>query len=134
MLKGKLYNVIAKELIQEGTEMAKVQKVAISIVLDGSNAIFGGHFPGNPVLPGVCQVGMVREVAEEILGCRLLLSKASQVKYLSLISPLENPSLTLNLKLVDSGQDEYDVSADITAGNIIFMKMKCRLTEVKFPG
>ncbi|MCX6284796.1 MAG: 3-hydroxyacyl-ACP dehydratase [Bacteroidetes bacterium] len=129
MLKGKLYKVNAIELLPQDLGLPGVQKYIVSLSLDGSHDIFKGHFPGNPVLPGVCQVEMVREVSGEITDKQLMLMQASQVKYLALINPLANDRLSMNLKFMNAGQGEIDVTAEITSGETIFMKMKGRLTE-----
>jgi len=77
---------------------------------------------------------MVRELAGEILERKLLLSQAGQVKYLSLINPVKDPRLLVNLKFTDIGPDEFDVSAEINSGDSVFMKMKGRLLSEKPDG
>ena len=74
---------------------------------------------------------MVRELAEGILGFKLLLSRASQVKFLNLINPLISEVLQMNLKFIEQDSGEFDVSAEVTSADIVFMKMKGRLTEFK---
>ncbi len=131
MLKGKLYRINTIDLLPATDEANPARKYSVILALDSSHPIFEGHFPGNPILPGVCQVEIVREIAEEILGLELLLSQASQVKYLSLINPLDNPVISLNLKFGEPVQGEVDVSAEVTSAGSVFMKMKCRLKEFK---
>ena len=104
-------------------------RYSVSITLDETHDIFKGHFPGNPILPGVCQVEIVREIAENILENKLMLTQASQVKYLNLLNPLADPLLQFNLKIGRSGIDEFDVSAESVSAEKIFMKMKGRLKE-----
>jgi len=108
-----------------------VQKYSAMVELDSTHGIFQGHFPGNPILPGVCQVEMVKEIAEEITGRKLLLSQANQVKYLSLINPLLSPVVELNIRLTIQGPEELDVSADLASSGSTFMKMKGRFYEIK---
>jgi len=129
MLKGKLYRIKTIDLLQPSYEGNPVRKYSAILALDSSHQIFEGHFPGNPVLPGVCQVEIVRELAEEILGLKLLLSQASQVKYLNIINPSVNPLLNLDLKFGEPVQGEFDVSAEVTSAGSVFMKMKCRFKE-----
>ncbi len=130
MLKNNLYQVSSINFLPQDQEGTGISKYSVSLRLESSHDIFKGHFPGNPVLPGVCQVEMVRELAEEILGSRLLLPQASQIKYLSLINPMINPLLWVSLKFSPMGQDEFDVSAEVTSGDLVFMKMKGRLKTV----
>lgn len=130
MLKNSLYTII--DLKKAGSEenSALSQEYVARILLNADHDIFKGHFPGNPVLPGVCQVEMAREIMEIITAEKLMLTNSSQVKYLSLVSPLEHPELELSLKFAGN-QEGYDVSTGLVSGESVFMKMKCRLTIMK---
>ena len=131
MLTGKLFTINTIDLLQLNKENAYFSKYSVTLALNCHHDIFNGHFPGNPVLPGVCQVEMIRELAEKILGLRLLLSQASHVKFLSLINPLISPVLCLNLTLGESGRNEFDVSAEVTSVESVCMKMKGQFKEFK---
>ncbi len=48
---------------------------------------FSGHFPGDPVLPGIAQLDMVVECIEQATGKRLLVQGLSRVKFKKLIRP-----------------------------------------------
>ncbi|MFS2716174.1 beta-hydroxyacyl-ACP dehydratase [Bacteroides uniformis] len=37
--------------------------------------VYRGHFPGNPVCPGVCNIQMIKECAERLTGQRLHISR-----------------------------------------------------------
>jgi 3-hydroxyacyl-[acyl-carrier-protein] dehydratase len=129
MLKHSLYKINSIEIIPGGKAEQSSVKYSVSINLDQGHDIFKGHFPGNPVLPGVCQIEMARELAEEVLGCRLILAQASQVKFLSMINPLEYPLLVYQLTLQRMDGGEFDISSDLSSGSLVFMKMKGRLKE-----
>ena len=131
MLKDKLYKINTIAMLPHEGDDNSSQKYSARVELDASHVIFRGHFPGNPILPGVCQVEMVREIAEEITGSKLLLSKASQVKYLNLINPALNPALSVSIRLTMQNPDELDVSAEVTSADHIFMKMKGRYNLIK---
>jgi len=131
MFKGKLYKINTIDQLPPAEENTPSGKYSVTLTLDSSHEIFKGHFPGSPILPGVCQVEMVRELAEGILGFKLLLSRASQVKFLNLINPLISEVLQMNLKFIEQDSGEFDVSAEVTSADIVFMKMKGRLTEFK---
>ena len=131
MFKGKLYKINTIDQLPPAEENTPSGKYSVTLTLDRSHEIFKGHFPGSPILPGVCQVEMVRELAEGILGFELLLSRASQVKFLNLINPLISEVLQMNLKFIEQDSGEFDVSAEVTSADNVFMKMKGRLTEFK---
>ncbi|MFT4024998.1 MAG: 3-hydroxyacyl-ACP dehydratase, partial [Flavihumibacter sp.] len=52
---------------------------------NADHAIFGGHFPGQPVVPGVCMIQMVQEVMETALGRRMQLVSSGSIKFLQFI-------------------------------------------------
>ena len=60
---------------------------AVRIRLRPESEIFKGHFPGNPITPGVCQVGMIEELAGKICGCRLSLREVKTLKYTDILRP-----------------------------------------------
>lgn len=78
---------------EENTLRATVQ-------LNPSHAIFKGHFPGEPVLPGVCMTQMVKELLENHIGKQTRLLKALDIKFLSIITPQQDKSILLELKLL----------------------------------
>ena len=57
------------------------------ITFNPDHAIFKGHFPGQPVVPGVCMMQIVKEVLEMALGRKMQVQQAAQVKFLQLITP-----------------------------------------------
>lgn len=69
----------------------------VEIELNPHHSIYKGHFPGLPVLPGVCQIEIVKEVLEEILTKSLHLSEAKNIKFTHPVDPRQTTSLILNL-------------------------------------
>ena len=65
------------------------------IRLHADHPIYQAHFPGNPITPGVCLVKMVSEVAGQQLGRSLQLRRIVNLKFVSVISPVETPELDL---------------------------------------
>lgn len=48
---------------------------------------FQGHFPDQPVLPGVCQIRLALVVAERMRGTRLALSEVVNTKFVAMAVP-----------------------------------------------
>lgn len=72
-------------------------KVSASIALHRTHAVFGGHFPGNPVTPGVCMMQIIKELAEKWAESPLMLKQARNVKFMAIINPEEHPNILVEL-------------------------------------
>ncbi len=69
------------------------------IKVNSSHPIFKGHFPDNPVMPGVCMLQIIKEITEEIIHSKLFMQKCANVKFMALINPEINPVLQLQLNI-----------------------------------
>ena len=101
------------------------------VVLNKSDKIFEGHFPGQPVLPGACMLQMMKEIFEEALNQSLRIKKADQIKFLSLVDPQLNNLLQLKLSynsLFEEGA--FSVTASIIAADTICFKFKGTLVAI----
>ncbi|SEM78134.1 3-hydroxyacyl-ACP dehydratase [Chryseobacterium taichungense] len=92
------------------------------ISLNKDHDIFKGHFPGNPVTPGVCMMQIVKELSEEFTGLNLFLKSASNVKFMAIINPFETPDLTLQLDITQT-EEEVKVKNITSFGETIALKM-----------
>lgn len=92
------------------------------IKLNEDHDIFKGHFPGNPVTPGVCMMQIVKELTEEFTGKKLFLKSASNVKFMAIINPFETPDLKLQLDITET-DDGVKVKNTTSFGETIALKM-----------
>ncbi|WP_410493620.1 3-hydroxyacyl-ACP dehydratase [Chryseobacterium sp.] len=114
MLNG-FYILNSCENTDEGTYSAM-------ITLDSEHGIFSGHFPGNPVAPGVCMMQIVKDVTERILERKLFLTSANNVKFMAIINPVETPVLKLDLDIKSDGE-QVKVKNVTSFGETIALKM-----------
>ncbi len=82
--------------------------VSCRIVFNAQHDIFKGHFPQQPVVPGVCMMQMVKELLEAQTDQPLWLRDAGQVKFLQLITPDIQPMINISWQL---GEQGYNVKA-----------------------
>ena len=75
-----------------------------TIKLNQEHAIFEGHFPGNPVMPGVCMIQIIKELTERAVEKELFLSIASNIKFMALINPEKNATLQLILVITEADE------------------------------
>ncbi|MBE6340738.1 MAG: hypothetical protein J6Y72_09320 [Bacteroidales bacterium] len=73
------YNIISNS--SEGNKHAYVVKI------NEHHRVFEGHFPGNPIVPGVMSLMMIRECAERQLGHATRFAYIKDVKYIQAIVP-----------------------------------------------
>jgi 3-hydroxyacyl-[acyl-carrier-protein] dehydratase len=90
--------------------------------LNVSHRIFEGHFPGQPVVPGVCLMQMAQEVTELALGNGpLRLSRADQMKFISPIIPGKAGELEMKLDCARKEDGVVQVTASLSNdGKICF--------------
>ena len=93
------------------------------VVLNPQHSIFEGHFPERAVLPGVCQVWIVRRIASQMAGRELRCQSVKEVKFLSPILPQEVQELDVRVKLTpqDAG---VQVQASLWVGEQTMMKIR----------
>jgi len=93
-----------------------------NIKLNENHEIFKGHFPGNPVTPGVCMMQIVKELTEEFTCKKLFLKSASNVKFMAIINPYETPNLQLQLTVSET-DEEVKVKNTTSFGETIALKL-----------
>lgn len=94
-----------------------------TIGLDPAHRIFEGHFPGQPVVPGVCMMMIAREVLRSCLAeKKLSLVRADHAKFLLPIDPRVNPEVTIELKYAAQENEEMKVTARLFQADATFFK------------
>lgn len=88
-------------LIKDLYEIKKIEKnadrIQADVHLNKDHEIFKGHFPGNPVMPGVCMIQMIKELTEKELQKELFLVRSTNIKFMAIINPEKNPDLSLSI-------------------------------------
>src|SRR6187455_624442 len=95
--------------------------VKASVTINKSHAIFEGHFPGTPIVPGVCMMQMAREIMEVHTHSVLNLVKADSIKFLSMLNPEVNSDVEVELSYGVTDKT-YQIAASIAAGSQTFFK------------
>ncbi|HCC95062.1 3-hydroxyacyl-ACP dehydratase [Empedobacter falsenii] len=84
----------------KNTEKIDENNFKVQIELNPNHQVFEGHFPNNPITPGVCMMQIIKEITEGFVLKDLFLSKVSNVKFMATINPFINPILDLSLNVV----------------------------------
>ncbi|MGN6439594.1 MAG: 3-hydroxyacyl-ACP dehydratase [Agriterribacter sp.] len=91
--------------------------------LNCSHSIFEGHFPGQPVVPGVCMVQIIKEILETVTGSSLQLKTADHIKFLSMVNPKETTGLQAKITYTSSEGTIHTV-ATLNKNETVCLKMK----------
>ena len=67
----------------------------VTLDLPADHPAFAGHFPGQPVLPGVVQTDWAIRLGDELLGTGITAATDFQVKFRRVIQPGDSLELTL---------------------------------------
>lgn len=102
--------------------------ITATIKLNANHDIFKGHFEQMPVMPGVCQTQLIKELLQEELGKNLILTVGSNIKFTGMITPSQHPVFNVELKYT-STENQYVVDAQLFSENTIFTKFKGTFTQ-----
>lgn len=94
-----------------GIQEEKDGNYRVNIQLNKNHKVFEGHFPNNPVTPGVCMIQIQKELTENILAKKLQMTTAKNIKFMEIINPYKNSDLTIELKIEHLSNDEIRVKS-----------------------
>jgi 3-hydroxyacyl-[acyl-carrier-protein] dehydratase len=106
------------------------REYTFGVLLNKTHRIYQGHFPQQPVVPGVCMMLMIRELAEKAVGRNLMFKELSNIKFLSLVDPAINNELIIKLILDSIEAGVYNVKASIEFADKIFLTIKGNLSAI----
>ena len=98
MLLNNFYKVISIENTAENNYLAM-------ILINEKHEVFKGHFPDNPIMPGVCMMQIIKELTEQISASSLFMQSLTNVKFMALINPFNTPELRLELDICMTEND-----------------------------
>ena len=115
-------------LVNDFFTISKLEKdvfeIKAELVINANHKIFEGHFPGHPVVPGVCMMQMVKEIIEKVIGEKTNLVRAGEMKFLAIIDPKENNMIWATLKYNIEENGNMAVSATLFKESLIYFKFK----------
>ena len=143
------YHILSSEI----TADAGVFRVA----LNADCEVYQGHFPGEPVCPGVCNIQMIKECTEMLLqggavsrphqeredktavrpGDRtslcseapsILLSHIRQCRLTTLVTPQQHPEVEVRVAILSRSEDTITFRGTIGKGEEVYMELKGELT------
>lgn len=105
--------------------------ISATIEINKNHDIFKGHFPGVPILPGVCQVLMVKEIVNSFFNTKLELRKAKNIKFLSMLDPNETKNLKVKILYKKDNENVIKIDATLYKEELNYLKLKGEFYEIK---
>ena len=93
-----------------------------SLSFNPGHKIFEGHFPGQPVVPGVALIHILKDLCSRIAGTDVKLVKATNIKFLNMIDPRDNVMYSISGAF--SQKEDEMISLTATIGNEEAIKIK----------
>ena len=104
-------------------------KTIFLIQLNTNSEVYNGHFPNNPVSPGVCNVQMIVECASLIAGVELTIKSIKRCRFLNVVKPSDNKIYTIEIEL-EKADNGYTIIANMLDDNYICIDIKAELKEI----
>lgn len=116
MLLGDFYNFSIEEYNEEN--------ISAIIELNKKHDIFKGHFPEQPIVPGVAQILMIKEIICNCLELDLQLISSKSIKFLAMLNPNEISTINVEIKYTKEEKNTYKVNARLHNKEHKFLKLK----------
>lgn len=113
------------------TKIESAEKYIVSIEMNSKHRIYDGHFPGNPVAPGVCLTQMVKETVEHILNKKLTMVTGDNIKFTAVLNPEVNKNVTMTLTIKTKENGLLYADASIAAEGTSFFSFKGNFKELE---
>ena len=99
-----------------------IGEIELEISLNSDHEIFAAHFPGDPILPGVCMIQIVKEAVQNFSQRTLRLKKSRNIKFLAKVNPTEYPKVRMNIQIQRSETGDYQANAQTFSEELVFFK------------
>ena len=94
--------------------------------LSSEHNIYAGHFPGKPVVPGVCTLTIIKECLSEILKRKIEFVSIKECKYTAALLPEKGLYITIDMEISDSGKIEAVVMKEKNSQTVLKLKATTR--------
>jgi 3-hydroxyacyl-[acyl-carrier-protein] dehydratase len=93
--------------------------------INPGHSIFDGHFPGQPVVPGVCMIQIVKELLMTVTGEEPLLKGGDIFKFLAILDPTKNDRVNADITY-ENDEAGLHVQASLFYEQSVYLKLKAR--------
>jgi len=97
--------------------------IKATITFNRAHSIFEGHFPGNPVVPGVCMILIIRELLEQSENINAGLFNGDNIKFLQMINPDVVARVDADIHFTRE-DNSYIIDASLFLDQVTYFKFK----------
>ncbi len=117
MVLENFYTIENKEVLSKETSYN------FDVSINSKHPIFEGHFPNNPIMPGVCMMQITKDIVEDITGEKLFMKKCSNVKFMAIINPEVNKDLKLKIDISYTEEGDIKVKNSTKFDETVALKL-----------
>ena len=114
-------------LLHQFTSLISEQKETNSLTsvlkINANHQIFEGHFPGQPVTPGVILIQLFKEEAERFYSKSFKIEQTNQAKFLVVVTPQEDDEIELQSVFLEK-EDQIQLTGKALQKNNVVIKLK----------
>ncbi len=100
------------------------RQIRASLQVNPAHEIFKGHFPGQPVVPGVCMIQIIKELLQQNRQQNLIFSQGHQLKFLQLWVPEAACLVDIQITWEEQEEGAYLVNAFFEKTGTTLFKLK----------
>ena len=90
MIDGNFYTIVARH---ESDPL----HIRCDVEFNVDHEIFKAHFPGNPIVPGVCSLEIIRQMATALLGGVIRIPSVKNMKFINVMTPAKGKLFTFDI-------------------------------------
>ncbi len=121
-----------KKMLTTITENESTGEISANFAFPASFIGFEGHFPLEPILPGVCQIEMITTIISAHLKCELKLRGVSLAKFRNVVRPEEILTVSGFYSVVDeiiSGKFKITKKENSKVVYVSRISLKCEISN-----
>lgn len=119
MFQDNLFSIVSESITDNQSDF--------TIRLNGHHPIYSGHFPDDPITPGVCIIQMAVDLFSHGMQQEYHLLKAKNVKLIQIIRPKEHPEVHYRLTWEKTEDGPFAVKVLVDDGPVTFSKMSLQV-------
>ncbi len=115
------------ELYEIEDVKTELGSITARVLLNGRHPLFSGHFPGQPVMPGVCMMELIRDVARKSTGKSLRITGGPMIKFLNMVDPQKTAALSVEMSFTEI-ENLLLAEGRLTNETIVFVRFRLELS------